>query len=350
MDTITQAVLGAAVAEVGWRGELGKKAIYTGVFCGLLPDFDIVAALGGQWGEILFHRGPTHSLFFAPLAAPLVAYAAWRWANKQGAYWTWVHLCFWAIITHPMLDMFTTYGTQLFFPFSYMRVAFDGVSIIDPIYTLPLMFALAFSFVYRGRPEVGQRVTAAMLVFTTCYLLFGTFVSTQTEKKAHKQLVQSGFEPIEVRATPTLFNSILWRVLARNKQGDIGVGMYSSWAPKKIDFTLLKRPKDPLVEKTLAHDKGKLMMWFAGNMISFHIEKRPDETVVDLKDQRFGLFLAPAKTLMGARARFTKSGDLISINRFRKPPQTGSIGKEFGAMWGMMWTGQRPTLITPSKR
>ena len=68
-----RALLGAAVAEVGFRHKLGRKAIYTGIFCGLMPDFDIfLGAMTGPWGDLIYHRGPTHSLFFAPLVAPLI--------------------------------------------------------------------------------------------------------------------------------------------------------------------------------------------------------------------------------------------------------------------------------------
>ena len=45
---------------------------------------------------------------------------------------------FLAIITHPLLDAQTTWGTQLFWPFEW-RIAIENIFIIDPIYTLPFL-------------------------------------------------------------------------------------------------------------------------------------------------------------------------------------------------------------------
>ena len=39
--------------------------------------------------------------------------------------------------THGIIDSLTSYGTQLFWPFSNDRFATNTISIIDPLFTLP---------------------------------------------------------------------------------------------------------------------------------------------------------------------------------------------------------------------
>ena len=55
----------------------------------------------------------------------------------KASYKDWYLLFFVSIITHPLLDSCTAYGTQLFQPFWDYRVAFNNISVVDPIYTAP---------------------------------------------------------------------------------------------------------------------------------------------------------------------------------------------------------------------
>src|SRR5690606_22353644 len=107
----------------------------------------------GEFTTLVVHRGWSHSLLVLPIVAFGVAWVARKWGMRQRTkpdidppprppgverYWLWYHLCFWALITHPLLDTFTAYGTQLLAPLSDARFAIDGVSIIDPFYTIPM--------------------------------------------------------------------------------------------------------------------------------------------------------------------------------------------------------------------
>ena len=89
------------------------------------------------------HRGITHSIFFLPLLAPVLGEIAHRFDKKYNR-WLWTHLAFWALITHPLLDWQTAYGTQLLYPFSSHRFALDAVGIIDLFYTVPLIVAVVW--------------------------------------------------------------------------------------------------------------------------------------------------------------------------------------------------------------
>ena len=89
-----------------------------------------------------FHRQFTHSLVFIPVGALLVFLALRAVANRikiRGLAtvrrtWPVDGLCH-----HGLLDSCTSYGTQLFWPFSDARVAWDTMSIVDPLFTIPLL-------------------------------------------------------------------------------------------------------------------------------------------------------------------------------------------------------------------
>jgi len=154
MDTSTQAVLGAAVGQALFGHRLGRRAAVWGAVGGLIPDLDMLAVLAtGAWGEFVLHRGPSHSLLFAPVFGPLLGLAVWRFHSRRRAVdpgaadrdghatrhpgdperrGTWMWLFTAALFTHPLLDVFTSYGTQLLAPFSRQRFACDAVGIIDP--------------------------------------------------------------------------------------------------------------------------------------------------------------------------------------------------------------------------
>ena len=129
MDTATQALLGAVVGQAGFSHRLGRRALVFGAVGGLLPDLDVVAmASHGPFAEFTYHRGTTHALWFGPVVGPVLGWAIWRyyrWRGRDGPGQpgdpalrsAWMGLMALALFTHPLIDLFTCYGTQLFAPF-----------------------------------------------------------------------------------------------------------------------------------------------------------------------------------------------------------------------------------------
>jgi inner membrane protein len=78
MDTITQMLFGATVAQVGFRRRLGRRAIAAGALVALVPDLDIAAGwIGGPFVNWVHHRGLTHSILFGPVAGILFGWLIW---------------------------------------------------------------------------------------------------------------------------------------------------------------------------------------------------------------------------------------------------------------------------------
>lgn len=341
MDIITQGLLGAAVAEAGWRHKLGKGAIVAGVLFGLMPDFDVLANIGGEWSGLVHHRGFTHSVFFAPLIAPLGGYAFWRLYKRQGDKLAWMHLVFWALLTHPLLDVFTSYGTQLLNPISTRRFALDGVSIVDPLYTFPLIAALIIARIWASKPRIGRRCTATALALTTAYLGLGYLRSQQTIEAARGELARQDHPDITaIRAMPTLANSVLWRVVARDDAGALHVGLYSNAAPGPIRFETIEPLDSPLIDQALESERGQIFEWFSDGYIAYRVEEEGDQVLLHMDDMRYGGTLEPTSPLWGAVAVFGTNGELKAVNRTNaRAERANSMGEELSTMWRYMWDG-----------
>lgn len=115
VDSVTQGVLGAAVGQAFFRKSLGSKAVLWGAVCGTVPDLDILVSVGGRWATLQYHRSLSHSIPFLILIAPVFGWIAAKIFKDKEHLWEWIYLSFWALVTHPVLDLFTSYGTLLFF-------------------------------------------------------------------------------------------------------------------------------------------------------------------------------------------------------------------------------------------
>ncbi|MEX1118936.1 MAG: metal-dependent hydrolase, partial [Terrimicrobiaceae bacterium] len=148
MDSLTQAVLGAAVAEAGMGRQLGRRAIVWGLALGTLPDLDVLAhPLLDTIGELEWHRGISHSLFLITVISPFVGWLvsklhrdAVRIARATSTVWL-------IFFTHVLIDVFTVYGTVVFAPFSEARIGFNNLFIIDPLFTMPLLVGVLAALV-----------------------------------------------------------------------------------------------------------------------------------------------------------------------------------------------------------
>src|SRR5690606_36149066 len=138
MEALSHALLGAAIGQCALGRQLGNRALVAGGAVALVPDIDVpIGHLLGDAAALTFHRGITHSLLFAALAALVLGALLARWMPAPG--WRrWALVCGGVLASHLTLDAFTSYGIQLLLPFSDHSVALASISVIDPLYTLPL--------------------------------------------------------------------------------------------------------------------------------------------------------------------------------------------------------------------
>ena len=142
MDPVSQGVLGASVPGAVSNKKHVVAACLFGALAGMAPDVDsLIRSDTDPLLYLEFHRQFTHSLFFIPLGSLICAGALYyllarRWQISFKLTWL---FCFLGYATHGLLDACTSYGTQLLWPFSNERFSFNTISIVDPLFTLPLL-------------------------------------------------------------------------------------------------------------------------------------------------------------------------------------------------------------------
>ena len=124
MDSLSQIVLGAGVGEAILGKKVGNKTILWGAIIATVPDLDVIPGMFmDPINYVFFHRGFSHSLAFFILASPIFGWLLQKLYRKQTAtWWNWTVFSFWVLFTHALLDCFTSWGTQLFWPFDRPRL------------------------------------------------------------------------------------------------------------------------------------------------------------------------------------------------------------------------------------
>ena len=214
MDSLSQIALGAAVAmaTMGRRTAVWKAALW-GAVAGTLPDLDVLIDHGNPVHNMVLHRAESHALFWLTLFSLPMAAAVAR-LQGEGALWRrWWAAIWLALVTHPLLDAMTVYGTQLALPFSNHAFGVGSVFIIDPLYTLPLLAGTGWALARRGSPR-GLAANVVGLVLSTAYLGWGVVAQQQVEHVARQSLAAQGINAERLLVTPTAFNTLLWRVVA----------------------------------------------------------------------------------------------------------------------------------------
>jgi inner membrane protein len=336
MDTFTQAALGATIAEAGFRNRLGGKAVVFGAVCGLLPDLDIIVRALGPWESLVHHRGLTHSLLTLPVLALPVGWAGWKLSKKEGDWKTWAHLAFWALITHPLLDACTSYGTQLLAPLSDERFSTDAVGIIDLLYSVPL-FAAVFAARW-SHSEVRTKVARLALLGSTVYLGAGHLLSYQAEMTARASLESNGVHILHVRTPPPAFFSGLRRLVAVDTSGTVWAANLSVWFPHELDWVQITGEQDPQIEAVLASEEGQIFSWFADG---YALAERVDAHTVVIRDHRYGMFLDLSWTPFRLQAELDSDGQVQTVE-LQQDADGLDLGAELSEGLRQMWGSNEP--------
>ncbi len=361
MDLLTQGVLGAAIGQVGFQKKLGKQAIFFGFLIGLLPDADIliVCMSSNLMARELIHRGITHSLFFAFfMAIPLGFFLHYinRWCTPQREeshnierFKIYSLLCFWVLITHPLLDLFTTYGTQLLSPFLSHRFALSAIPIIDPVYTVPLIISIVVGLCF---PRKSFIISSSLLFLTTCYLFLGLVQHNSAIAVARKFCSENNINSTRIEAfplEPTIFAQRLW-VQTKDK---VYITEYSTWMKKNKPW--ISYPTTDVPTYLADREEIKVFLWFTDD-IFISIPKTSYGSC--LLDSRFGsLSFKPLgffNVCINDKNVIKKNVDYVHLGLIEDEkdpinllPSEQSLRKNLSNYWNMMkslciWTFTHP--------
>lgn len=245
MDSVTQAALGATVAAVVAGKKCSPKVLLVGATLGTLPDLDVFIGYGDPVSDMVKHRGFSHSLL---VLLPFASILAWGWQRYMATrltfsrLWLLVTAC---LLTHPVLDGFTSYGTQLFWPLD-VSVAISSIFIIDPLYTVPLLVMLSASLLWR---EKMARLCGIGLTISTLYLVWSVVALNLVESRIAADIKDTPLENKPIFIAPTPFNTVLWRVVVLD--GDTYWEGLTSLLDDNtaIDFIPKERGQWPLADK-----------------------------------------------------------------------------------------------------
>ncbi len=290
MDSISQFALGASVGHLTLGKRAGRSAMIAGGIVGSLPDADVLAQYSDAIASFTYHRSYSHSLFVLTALSPLLAlllqnlfrtrFAA-RWTDGTIQFSSWLWFSWLVLITHPLLDAFTIYGTQIFWPLPLKPVAIGSIFIIDPLYTLPLLIGLFIAW----RADVGRGLGAVKLalLFSTLYLGVTLLLQFHVKNIAVKSLTSQSLPSEQLLVAPTPL-SFLWRIVSLQPQ-QYQEGYYSFFdADKELTFDAYERGES-LINSSIAHWPVSRVKWFTSGMIGAQLHN--DRLIIN--DLRMGI-------------------------------------------------------------
>ena len=326
MDSLTQAVLGATIQGVGMGRYQGRKALLYGAMLGTLPDLDVLIRYADPVSAMTYHRGFTHSLFVLPLLALVLAWLIKkRWPHSAYGFGRlYATLCL-ALVTHPLLDAFTVYGTQLWWPLTPTPQQWSGVFIIDPLYTLPMLAACVYALATRIS-AAAQKALAATLLWGCIYLAWGTYGQYHHQQRVQAALAQQGIAVKRIMATPMPLNTILYRVVAETDNGEY-IDAVSGW----LDQTppeFIRQPQGLALAAPLQHDAlYQRLAWFSDGWLRVD-DINGQLVVTDLRmgvpgRHNFRFVMAEKKT----------NGHWHTVTPYRHEDDLGDLGQSLALLW-----------------
>ncbi len=299
MDSISQIVLGAAMGEVALGKKIGNKAMAWGALAGTIPDLDVLfSPFVNDVQALTIHRGFSHSLVFAFIAAPILAWLLTKWYKNdpnKTTFRDWQLLFFLGIFTHPLLDTFTTYGTQLFLPFSDYRAGFNSVFVVDPLYTIPFLLCLLIALFFNRTSKIREKIVYVGITLSCIYLGIGLISKHFANEAFKKAFAAQNIKYERFMTSPTPLNGILWYGVAEVEEGYY-TGYYSLLDKDyNIQLDYLARQDDLIADIKDAYAIDRII-WFSNGYyivredssgLKMFTIKFGRESLVEAKDEAF---------------------------------------------------------------
>ena len=365
MDTITQGLLGAATAQLGFRQKIGRDATWVAAAAAIVPDLDIFIApllsLTGaeldDMARLRIHRGWSHSLFVAPLLALPIAALWWRARRgyarrlagageraKPPPFWL-LYLCvFVAVFTHPLLDWCTSYGTRLLEPLTDTRYAIDAAPIIDFIYTPLLLVTLlacwAARKIARGRaPRATLVIGWAGVLLSVGYLAAGRLLHDRAADRAAALVASKGEKVLRADAYPAIGTIFLWRAVVQTDQAwhAVRVHHFTERPPQQWRAARAARTApNEWVRRARRLEEYQTYRWFTNDRIRVEYEAINGVHVVRFHDMRYSPRLDGIESLWPLVAEFDRKGKLVFVGR-RMERRRREFARYAAAVWHDLW-------------
>lgn len=215
MDSLTHALTGSIVGHAMGGKKIGPKAMLLGAVAANIPDFDVAFTRLYNPVEAMFvHRGFSHSLVLLAGGSLTLGYLLKRYHKGQYPFGFWWLMVLLPWLSHLAMDVFNTYGTALFEPFSSIRASFDSMAIIDVNLLFILVLTLiALFFFPKKHHRYKQLVSVIGLVLVSLYFTLNAFIKLALESEVKEKLTYSGIAFTRIHTTPLPLTNLVWIVL-----------------------------------------------------------------------------------------------------------------------------------------
>lgn len=298
MDPLTQGAFGALFSQTNGKSKDLAKAAVIGVIAGMAPDLDVL--IGSSEDSLLaleYHRHFTHSLFFIPFGGLFCAMVLYP---LLGRFWgvTFFQTLLWCILgfaSHGLLDSCTSYGTQLFWPFTDKRVAWDIVSIIDPLVTIPLLVLIGFSALTKMR-----RYTIIGIAWVLLYFSFSFCQQGRAIDEGLRLAEKRGLNVLNIEVKPSFANILIWKIITTTDDSyyvdavKVGRDKVVIWQGDSIKKLNLERDLPWLDLESQQRKDIERFRWFSKGYIA--LDKNNSYRIVDI---RYSLLPQEIKPLWG---------------------------------------------------
>lgn len=337
MDSITQITLGASVGEAFLGKKAGFRAAAWGAFLGTLPDLDIIVnPFLDSVSELYFHRSITHSFFFVICVSPIFGWFLNNIHSQLEIGWKkWSGYVFWIFLTHILIDLPTTYGTQIFQPFTNLPFTTDAMFIIDPLFTLPLLGGLLASMIFRRKTDLGRTLNVCGLIFAAMYILWGHAIKSHVHW-VYDQSFQNQYGYYEqMKTTPNGPTTFLWTGYVL-KADTIYQSVYSIFDDSS-DLTFRKIPRNSYLLDPYENDRAyEALLWFSRGYYTAEIDDEGTLTFYDLRFGRGDFWVSDESTFVWANhIIIDENGDAESFDQF--VPSFEARSQNLKLFWNRIW-------------
>lgn len=211
MDPLTQGVLGAALPQASRRKSQVAIAGALGFVSGMAADLDVfIRSPADPLLFLEYHRHFTHALVFIPLGGLIMALLVhWSAGRRWGlGFWQTALFCTLGYATHALLDAATSYGTMLFWPFSDARISWRIISVVDPLFSVPLAGLVAWA-TWTGRALFAR----IGLVWAVTYLSLGALQHQNAAEMGKALAASRGHMPTRLEVKPSFGNILVWKTV-----------------------------------------------------------------------------------------------------------------------------------------
>jgi len=335
MDTITHGLLGATLAQLGFRQRLGWGATAAAVAAAVAPDMDLFIAPilhrfglnGNGLGHWIEHRGITHSLVLVPILALVIAAIWWVVRRRRSGriappipapFWFLYACVLLAYTSHPLLDWCTPYGTELLAPLSDVRLSCDVVPVVDVIFSGILALTLLACFLVR-RAAAARGMRTSLIIgwagFLLClaYLCGGRVLHDRAIAQA-KSLAPNA-TVVRAEAYPALGSILFWRVVLETDREWIAMAVRPLSGSPPPPRETAPQGSGPWVQRARRLPEVREYERFAMGLVRTSAYDENGRHVVEFDDMRYAMRPQEVRSLWPLRVTFDESGDAVKIER-----------------------------------